>query len=62
MADVGGRLGIRYYFECSPNLVVAQQLEQAGKNLVGERKGGQFGLLVSSVVDDVQLLRCRFFE
>lgn len=47
--------------ECSPNLVVAQRLEQAGKNLVGERKGGQFVLLVSSVVDDVQLLRCRFF-
>ena len=47
--------------ECSPNLFIAQQLEQAGKNLVRERKGGQFGLLVSSVVDDVQLLRCWFF-
>jgi len=36
--------------ECLSSLVVAQQLGRAGKNLVEEREGAQFGLLIASAV------------
>ena len=36
--------------ECLSSLVVAQQLGRVGKNLVEEREGAQFGLLIASAV------------
>ena len=36
--------------ECLSSLVVAQQLGRVGKNLVEEREGVQFGLLIASAV------------
>ena len=36
--------------ECLSSLVVAQQLGRVGKNLVEEREGAQFGLLIASAM------------
>jgi len=36
--------------ECLSSLVVTQQLGRVGKNLVEEREGAQFGLLIASAI------------